>query len=208
MASNLQSEAVLMGGFGNATLYNDVWLYSFTTPTPPSIVVPPIGKMSNSADGAITYQLNSSTSAEDAGNQYEHLMALQQTTNYDLRTSPDTYLYPYTAFDPVTLVITNAGAAWTVNEFAGAWIFFVGQNAKGVMSYGVVASNDATTITCSGMTGELEATPTGYVLIYKGYNLDFLPDVSQPSVVRNLDVNKDCFEYSDNDDKRKLSTRL
>jgi hypothetical protein len=50
-------------------------------------------------------------------------------------------------------------------------------------------------------TGESIAEPTGYVI-------DFAPDVSQPHAVKNLDVNKDCFGFNDNDGKEKLSTQI
>jgi hypothetical protein len=39
----------------------------------------------NDVDINIAYQLNSSSLAEDAGSQYEHLMVVHQLTNYDLR---------------------------------------------------------------------------------------------------------------------------
>ena len=187
---------------------------AISPPSPPSSPVTPIGpadpggRISSPADGTITYQLNSSTSAEDPGSQYDQLMALQQTTNYDLRTRPATFLYPYTGFNSGTIVITSASANWATNEFAGMWVFFVGQSAKGVLTYGVIASNTATTITCSGMGGAINAAASGMVLIYRGYSIDFLPDVSQPSVVRNLNVYQDCFQYSDNDDQQKLSTKV
>ena len=187
-----------------------------TPPTPPSVPTSPVsptgpgdvyGRLSNPADGAITYQLNSSTSAEDVGSQYDAIMALQGTTNYDLRTRAATYIYPYTSFDASSMIVTNSGGSWATNEFAGMWIFFVGQSPKGVQTYGVIASNTATTITCNGMVGDVPAT-TGIFLLYRGYSIDFLPDISQPSVVRNLNVNKDTYQYSDNDDTRKLSNKV
>jgi hypothetical protein len=106
------------------------------------------------------------------------------------------------------MIITNSGGAWTIDEFKDGWVFFVGQSGKGVQTYGTIASNTATTITCSGMIYGDDPAATGKILIYMGYSVEFLPDVSQPSVVRNLNVNQDCFEYSDNDDKRKLSTKV
>ena len=119
-----------------------------------------------------------------------------------------TFIYPYTSFDSATMIITNSGAAWTIDEFKDGWVFFVGQSGKGVQTYGTISSNTATTITCSGMIYGDDPAATGTILIYMGYSVEFLPDVSQPSVVRNLDVNVDCFGYSDNDDKRKLSTKV
>jgi hypothetical protein len=106
------------------------------------------------------------------------------------------------------MVITNSGGAWTTDEFVDGWVFFVGQSGKGIQTYGSIASNTDTTITCSGMIYGDNPTATGTILIYMGSSIEFLADITQPSVVRNLDVNVDCFEYSDNDDKRKLSTKV
>lgn len=48
----------------------------------------------------------------------------------------------------------------------------------------------------------------GYVVIDRGYLVDFAQDLSQPAVIQNYDVNKTMFSYSDNDDKRKLYTKI
>ena len=251
----------------------------------------------NCIDTKISYQLNSATVAEQAGDQYTHLMAVHALTNYDLRSRPDFLLYGYTAFDGST-IITNSGAAWTNDEFIGAYVIFVGRDVPaskafttnfavnndrllvtdanlyfaindrvtlsntggalpagltattyyvvavaatyisisstrggaaetfttngtgthavimkaettGVMTYGKVTGNDGTTITCTGMVNAAAAPLSlGYFLIYRGYLIDFAQDLSQPSVIKNFDVNKDVFEYSDNDDKRRLSTKI
>jgi len=72
-------------GFKQRTNY--VWVKPIA-PIPVDPPVPPIGKQSNPADGAISFQLNSLTSSESIGSQYDHLMALREITNYDLRTRP------------------------------------------------------------------------------------------------------------------------
>lgn len=48
----------------------------------------------------------------------------------------------------------------------------------------------------------------GMVISPAGYRIDFARDLSQPEPVKNLDVNKDCFEFNDNDDKAKLATKV
>jgi hypothetical protein len=251
----------------------------------------------NCVDTKISYQLNSLTTAESAGNQYDHLMALQALTNYDVRARPDFLLYLYTAFDGST-VITNSSAGWTVNEFVGMYAVFVGRGlpaskafttnyavnndrllitdanlyfavndrvtlsntggalptglsattyyvksvtatyitistaiggaavtvstngtgthaiilkaeTSGVMTFGKITANDGTTITCAAMVNAAVAPQSlGYFLIYRGYLIDFAQDLSQPYAITNMDVNQKVFDYSDNDDKRKLSTKI
>jgi len=245
-------------------------------------------------DAKVSYQLNSST-AEQAGDQYTHMMALSALTNYDLRSRADFLLYNYTAFDGST-IITNSAAAWTDDEFIGMYAIFVGRDVpasktfttnyavnndrllitdanlyfaindrvalstsgtlptglsattyyvksvtstyitistsiggsavtfstdgtgthsiimkaetNGVMTYGKITDNDATTITCTMVNASVAPQSLGYFIIYRGYLIDFAHDLSQPSVIKNFDVNKDVFEFSDNDDKRKLSTKI
>jgi len=250
----------------------------------------------NCVDSKVVYQLNSTTVAEQAGNQYDHMMALAAQNNYDLRSRADFLLYNYTAFDGST-IITNSGAGWTVSEFVGMYAFFVGRDApvsknfttafatstseilvttastffavndrvtlsstgtlptgltattyyvktvtsdhltlstsiggatvtfssngtgthslilaaetSGVKTYGKITANTATTITCAAMVGAASAPQSlGYFLIYRGYLIDFAHDLSQPVAIDNLDVNKDVFQFADNDDKRKLSTKI
>ena len=95
-------EGVAVDSSGN--VYVAYWNYNkiqkfgkYVPPVPDPVdpVVPPLpnttttaGRQTNPADGAITYQLNSMTAAEDVGSQYDHLMILREVTNYDLRTKP------------------------------------------------------------------------------------------------------------------------
>ena len=246
----------------------------------------------NCVDTKVVYQLNSTTVAEQAGNQYDHMMALMAQNNYDLRSRADFLLYNYTAFDGST-VITNSAAGWTTSEFVGMYAIFVGRDApasktfttvfatstseilvttastffavndrvtlsstgtlptgltattyyvktvtsdhltlstsiggatvtfssngtgthslilvaetSGVKTYGKITANNATTITCAAMVGAATAPQSiGYFLIYRGYLIDFAHGLSQPVAIDNLNVNQDVFQFSDNDDKRKL----
>jgi hypothetical protein len=249
----------------------------------------------------IAYQLNSANQSESVGNQYDHLMALAAQSNYDLRSRPSYFVFPYSSFNGSTVLTAGGGGdtpVFTVNEFQNMYVFFVnratpvsytfttnyvvnntqllftdankkfvptdmvkisstgtlptgltpgtyyvvgvistaitisstrGGAAKsftdngtgthsiifvddrtGVPFYGKVASNTATTITLTGVIGiPPPNTSSGYFILYRGYySIDFAPDISQPSVVRNLDSNSTCFGFNDNDDKRKLSTNI
>jgi hypothetical protein len=256
----------------------------------------PVIGVINCVDTKVVYQLNSTTVAEQAGNQYDHMMALMAQNNYDLRSRADFLLYNYTGFDGAT-VITNSAAGWTISEFVGMYAIFVGRDAPvsktfttvfatstseilvttastffavndrvtlsstgalptglttttyyvktvtsdhltlstsiggatvtfssngtgthslilvaetaGVKTYGKITANTATTITCAAMVGAASAPQSlGYFLIYRGYLIDFAHDLSQPVAIDNLNVNQDVFQFSDNDDKRKLSTKI
>ena len=52
------------------------------------------------------------------------------------------------------------------------------------------------------------ATPSGTIIVQDGWKIDFAQDLTQPSVVATYGVNKDVFNFNDNDDKRKLSTKV
>jgi PKD repeat protein len=182
-----------------------------TKPITPPPTPTPIDKISggnNPGDGTIVYQLNSVSSAEDVGSKYEHLMTLQALTNYDLLDSPNYVVFPYTAINLVAKTITYASGTWTTNCYAGMVLMVTADSGKGVRCYGVVASNTGTVITMSTFMYETDIPATGFFIVHKGYNVDFMVDISEPTAIENYDVNVDCFEFSDNDDKRKLSTRI
>jgi hypothetical protein len=178
------------------------------TPTPTPTPVDKISGGNNPGDGTIIYQLNSSTSAEDPGSKYEHLMTLHSLTNYDLLDSPNYVLFPYTAINLTAKTITYASGTWVTNCYAGMMLMVTADSGTGVRCYGVVASNTGTVITMSTFMYETDIPATGFFIIHKGYNVDFMADISEPTAIENYDVNVDCFEFSDNDDKRKLSTRI
>lgn len=154
------------------------------------------------------YQLNSSTEVEDVGSKYEHVMTLQSLTNYDLLDSPNYVVFPYTSIDLTGMTITNSGAAWTTDCYKDMPLFVVADSIIGCRCYGSIASNTDTVITLTDMTYDSGIPATGLFIVYKGYNVDFMKDISEPTAIENYDVNVDCFEFSDNDDKRKLSTRI
>jgi len=98
------------------------------------------------------------------------------------------------------VVTTNGSGSHYINTYV---------DTGGVSFYGKVASNTSNTITLTTPVGVLPSSGTGYFILYRGiYSVDFLMDVSQPTAVRNLYANSTCFDYNDNDDKRKLSTKI
>ncbi|CAK0771217.1 hypothetical protein CCP3SC15_420013 [Gammaproteobacteria bacterium] len=48
----------------------------------------------------------------------------------------------------------------------------------------------------------------GTLMIYKGEKIDFAPDLTQPSSVGTWNVNEDIFNFNDNDDEKKLATKV
>jgi len=152
------------------------------------------------------YNLNTSTSTEDVGSKYDHITLLQSQTNFDLRCRSDDFYFAYNSYSAGVLTFT--GASFDTDEFVGMYVLFCATSTQnGVMTYGVVTDNDATTITITPVGGA-NAAATGYVLIHKGFLVDFSQDLSQASAIKNFDVNKDVFDFSDNDDKRKLITKI
>ena len=124
--------------------------------------------------------------------------------------SATTYYVKTVTADHLTLSATIGGDAITFStNGTGTHSVVLKAETDGVVTYGKITANDATTITCAAMVGAASAPQSlGYFLIYRGYLIDFAHDLSQPVAIENLDVNKDVFEFSDNDDKRKLSTKI
>ena len=86
-------------------------------------------------------------------------------------------------------------------------------NSVGVSAVGVTSVGSSPEFTCTHpivsrnfpMVG---ATPGGYVIFQDGWKVDFAQDLMAPSSVASYGVNKDVFNFNDNDDKRKLATRV
>lgn len=155
-------------------------------------------------DPVINYQLNPSTKVDQIPSQYEQLISLQSLNNYDLRTRLD---YEQIVPDHFNLsnLLTVDGASWTDNELIGYYLFFK-NTVTGCKTYGKITDNDATTITAT-MYGDVSATPAWFI-IAKNPKVDFAPNLSTISDVATFDVNSTVFGYSDNDDKRKLYTKV
>ena len=108
----------------------------------------------------------------------------------------------------ITVSTTLGGAAATFStDGTGTHSIILVAETLGVQTYGKVTGNDGTTLTAT-IVNPVAPTSLGYILIYRGYLIDFAHDLSQPTPIKNYDVNVDTFDYSDNDDKRKLSTKV
>ena len=162
-------------------------------------------------DYPIQYNLNSAVS-EGVGNQYEHMVALQQATNYDLRTRADFFVFPYSAFSSGTFTIPNA--SFTTNEFVGTasmpmFIVVLPTTSQiGHCAYGTITSNASGTITSSSLQGTSNVNSTGTVIIYRGYLVDFAQDLMEPSAVQNFNVNQTIMDWAPNTNQRKLVTQV
>ena len=164
-------------------------------------------------DPVVEYQINPSTPVDQVPSQYEQLANVQSLTNYDLRARMEYDQLTCTAFNGTT-VTTIGGASFVANGLTGYYLFFP-NNQDGCQTYGKITSNDATNIFCSAMC--VGASPATYpasggtpdwVIIAKQPKIDFAPNLSTISNVETFNVNEDVFEYSDNDDKRKLYTKV
>jgi len=163
-------------------------------------------------DPVVEYQINSTT-VDTVPSQYEQLTSVQSLTNYDLRARMEYDQLTCTAFNGTT-VTTIGGASFLANALTGYYLFFP-NNQDGCQTYGKITSNDGTNIFCSAMC--VGASPATYpasggtpdwVIIAKEPKIDFAPNLSTISNVETFNVNEDVFEYSDNDDKRKLYTKV
>lgn len=83
-------------------------------------------------------------------------------------------------------------------------------NNFGVCAVGIIASGSTPDFICwfPVTTKNYVLDSPGTYIIQQGWILDFAQDLTQPYAVATWGVNKDIFNYNDNDDKRKLSTRV
>jgi PKD repeat protein len=182
----------------------------------------------------VEFQLNSLTSAESAGDQYSKIMTLQASTNYDLRTRPDCAVYEFDRYYYVDLGASSKHVfkfdtldPFVADEWNGGYIFLVDPyygngttiNRDGIIAFGKIDDTGTDNIVSNVgsfvmVTGSLTSTLIGtvanppLVILYRGYLVDFAPDLSQPSVIKDYGINTDAFSYLDNDDKRKLATKV
>ena len=115
-------------------------------------------------------------------------------------------------YPSTNMVFSISGAAFTTNEFVGGFIFYLNTGIlvgypESQLVFGKITANTADTITIALPLLDVYGGE-GTAAIYNGYLVDFAPDLSTPSSVASFNVNKDVFSYSDNDDKRKLYTKV
>jgi hypothetical protein len=78
-------------------------------------------------------------------------------------------------------------------------------NYYGILSAGAINAYYPTLLRAFPLVG---ATPTGIVIVQNGWGIDFAQDLSQPSPVATYGINKEVFNFNDNDDKRKVGSRV
>lgn len=93
---------------------------------------------------------------------------------------------------------------WEIDAFIGRTLFYTNEN--GCRTYGTITDNTETTVTADLVTSETEGV--GSIIIYNGSKIDFAPDLATPSALASYGVNKDVFNFSDNDDKRKFFSKV
>lgn len=177
-----------------------------------TILAPAVGERDsrgiiNCVDSNVYFSLNHTSTAESTGDRYSNLMKLQASTNYDLRSRPDYLIYEFSSFDMAT-AFTFAGVAWDTDEFSDSYLAVVGATPHGVRTYGKISANNSSTIFSSSLVGAGNSPTTGFAIIHRGYLIDFANDLSQPSPVRWYEINNDVYNFTDNDDKRKLNTKV
>jgi hypothetical protein len=123
----------------------------------------------------------------------------------------------------LSTTIGGTPVEWTATEddtlemtgYGDEYITPIIKNNVGVAAVGIIA-------TCSGYEGFINAQyPTitrefplvssntsGTLIVQDGWVVDFAQDLMTPSPVASYGVNKDVFNFNDNDDKRKLATRV
>ena len=121
---------------------------------------------------------------------------------YTVNTTPTSF--------QVSLTLGGSPITFSGTDGLTATSFTVGQ-CNGCYAWGVVGSNTNDTITLSSSTWSstfslLEAN--GYFIIANGPKIDFAADLSTPSAVATFNVNKNVYQYSDNDDKRKFLSKV
>ena len=168
-------------------------------------------------DTKVTYQITSTSAlVEEVASQYDHITTLRDISNYDLITRRDFSAYTYTSFDGTATITMSGGVPAYIT--AGSWIFFTTDHLKGTpetintggcLAYGKCSGGSPTTIVLSPMYGAASVPLTTDVFICaKSPLVDFAPDLSTPSALVTLNVNSNFYDCSDNDDKRKLATKI
>ena len=171
-------------------------------------------------DSVVEYQVNPSTVVDQVPSQYEQLMSLETLTNYDLISRMDWDVFDYADYSFVvaagieTLTINNLVAE--SNAYANAYVFFItgspiGFTASCLTQWSaqedLIGGNPLNMI-CGCVS--IQGTPpvSGTCIIMRQPKIDFAPNLSTVSYLKTFSVNKDVFGFSDNDDKRKLYTKV
>jgi len=143
--------------------------------------------------------------------------SLTGATDYDWRTRMETMLFQYATFNGTNLTtITSAGL--TTNALVGSWILFPTENYllsgtstpnySGVLAWGRITANDATTITAAVSGAATVPLATDKCLIVQVPRLDFSSDLAETTAVRSFTNNLNVVKFTNSDNKDDLFTKV
>lgn len=143
--------------------------------------------------------------------------SLTAATDYDWRTRMETMLFQYATFDGTDeIAITSAG--FTIDALIGSWILFPTENyllggvskpnRAGILAWGLITDNDATTITATVSGAATVPLTTDNCLIVGVPRMDFSSDLMEPTVVRAFMNGTSAVRFVDQDEKIDLFTKV
>jgi hypothetical protein len=129
----------------------------------------------------------------------------------------ETMLFQYATFNGTNLTtITSAGL--TTNALIGSWILFPTENYllsgtstpnySGVLAWGRITANDATTITAAVSGAATVPLATDKCLIVQVPRLDFSSDLAETTAVRSFTNNLNVVKFTNSDNKDDLFTKV
>jgi hypothetical protein len=153
---------------------------------------------------------------------YTAFTALVNACDYDWRTRMDTRVYSFAGYQ--TGAITVSGAALSANELVGQWLLYPTDtyvdaalqtvpNQYGIISWGLITSNTADTITCSTMHGggsiREATTDLETCLVLNVPRIDYSSDIAEIDPVRTFANNtRGITQFADLDEKYDLFTKV
>ncbi len=153
-----------------------------------------------------------------SADKYTAFSQLMAAVDFDWRTRMETMLFQYATFDG-TGTVTIASAGLTAGALVGQWLLFPtnycrsagafsNQNMIGILSWGIITANTATTITAT-LTNPA-AIPLGNdnCLVVNVPRLDFSSDLTEPTAVRTFTNNVDAVQFADSSNKTNLFTKV
>jgi hypothetical protein len=149
--------------------------------------------------------------------QYTAFSQLMAAVDFDWRTRMETMVFLYATFDGSgTVTLTSAGL--TAGALIGRWLLFpttycrIGgssdQNRSGVLAWGQITANTATTITATLANAAAIPLANDTCLIVNIPRLDFSSDLREPTAVRVFTNNMDAVQFEDSTNKTNLFTKV
>ena len=150
----------------------------------------------------------------------DKLTAFAQVTNatdYDWRTRIETMLFTYLTFTGSNTVTMAGMTGVSPGDLVGQWLLFPTNNYltptskpnyRGVIAWGLISANTATTITATVTGTAAVPLATDNCLVVGIPRLDFSSDVQEPTSIRTFTNSVNCQRFSDADDKVDLFTKV